>query len=207
VAALLAVMAAVLSVAIVILNAGQSFGASASTSSGFSFGEYQSYLYLIVALTGISVVVGLLELWMYRRAFVELRGVDDRFSTPATLVFVAIVSVLCAAGIGSALAVVVFEGIACAGVGNLVTGTCANLSLVWTLIGLLVIAAIGAFIGYIGLLVGIWRLGSRYEDGLFKIGAVFLIIPLLNVVGVVLIVVAARAARSKIGRQGRSYSF
>ncbi len=59
------------------------------------------------------------------------------------------------------------------------------------------IAAIVLFAGYIGLLVGIWRLGSRYSEWMFKVGAIFLLIPFLNVAGAVFVLIAARESGGK----------
>ena len=73
-----------------------------------------------------------------------------------------------------------------------ITGTLAGLILI---VG---IAAILALVGYIGLLIGLWRLGTRYDSGLFKAGAILAIFPLLNLVGAILILVAAHTARERL---------
>ncbi len=111
------------------------------------------------------------------------------------LIFVGIAIVL---AVGVALLALVFQAITCAGAGNPVTSACLNLGTFLDLILLLGVAAILALIGYIGLLIGIWRLGTRYGESLFKVGAVLLIIPLLSVIGVILILVAARSSRAKL---------
>ncbi len=53
-------------------------------------------------------------------------------------------------------------------------------------------------IGYIGVAIGIWRFGVRYGEGKFKAGAILIFFPLLNVVGLVLILIAARSTRAKL---------
>jgi hypothetical protein len=64
---------------------------------------------------------------------------------------------------------------------------------------LLFVVAIVLLIGAIGLLIGIWRLGTRYQEGLLKVAAILLILPVLNIVGFVLILVASRSLRNRIG--------
>jgi hypothetical protein len=63
--------------------------------------------------------------------------------------------------------------------------------------GVIAVAAIALFVGYIGLLVGIWRLGTRYGEWMFKVGALFLIFPFLNVAGTIFILIAARESGGK----------
>ncbi|MGP8077804.1 MAG: DUF973 family protein [Thermoplasmata archaeon] len=197
-AAILGLVAAALSYVWLFASPATSlFGASAvgsSTSVTLSLAA----LYYVVGVAGVGVVIGLLELWIYRQAFATLAVHDRRFSTPAALVLMALVAVMILAVIGAALVTVLYEAVTCAGVGNPITSSCLN---VGTLLGLILLSgvvAIIAFVGYIGLLLGIWRLGSYFDEDTFKIGAILLIIPLLNFVGLILILVAARSAARKI---------
>jgi Protein of unknown function (DUF973) len=164
-------------------------------------------LYFIGAVAGIGLVFGLVELLFYRQAFATLAAVDPRFSTPSSLVLAAMVGLVIVVLAGVGLFVVVYQAILCAGAGSPITSTCLDAGTLLGLVGLLVVAALIVFVGYIGLLVGIWRLGTRYDESLFKVGAVLLIIPVLNLVGLILIIVAARAARNKAGRAPGAISY
>lgn len=69
--------------------------------------------------------------------------------------------------------------------------------------GLILIGAVLALIGVIGgLILGLWRVGSRYNQTAIKIGAIFEIIPLFNIVAPILILVGANDAKNVLARRG-----
>ncbi|MGI0156812.1 MAG: DUF973 family protein [Thermoplasmata archaeon] len=172
---------------------------TASTGTpGTSFALSLSALYLLVILAGVGVLFGILELVFYRLAFHALTPHDRRFSTPGTLVLLALVAIVIIVAAGAVILYQFYQGVLCAGAGNLVTSNCLSTGTLLDMVGIIGAAAILALIGWIGLLVGIWRLGSRYNDSMFKVAAVLLVFPVLNLVAVVLILVAARSARGKL---------
>ena len=58
-----------------------------------------------------------------------------------------------------------------------------------------------ALVGTIGgQILGLWRVGSRYDSTIIKIGAIFVIIPLLNFVAPILILVGAAQARGSLSK-------
>ena len=62
------------------------------------------------------------------------------------------------------------------------------------------IGGIIAIIGFIGgVMLGVWRLGNRYDEMVFKVAAILLIIPLLDVVSPILILIGTSNAAKKIG--------
>lgn len=171
-----------------------------STSSGGSSVSVDlTALYLLAALGVVGFVFVLIEIWLYRRAFHALSPQDSRFSTPAKLALLAFITLLVAAVLLIALLGAIYQSVVCAGSGNPITGACINGGEILALAGVLGIVSILALVGYIGVLIGIWRLGTRYREGMFKVGAVLLIIPLLNIIGLILILIAARSARGKMG--------
>jgi hypothetical protein len=180
-----------------------SFTGATTTSTGGSFTLDMTELYVLVALGGAGVVLALIELWLYRQAFRTLARDDSRFSTPASLTLLALVALLVIIVVAIALVGVVYQAIICAGPGNPITSACINAGSVLGLIVIIGVAAIVLLVGYIGLLIGIWRLGTRYGEDMFKVGAILLIIPLLNVVGLILILVATNSARGRL-RAGSS---
>ena len=80
----------------------------------------------------------------------------------------------------------------------------AFFSAISTLIFSALIAVIGgvmALVGTIGgQILGLWRVGSRYDSTIIKIGAIFVIIPLLNFVAPILILVGAAQARGSLSK-------
>ncbi len=196
-AAILGLVGAVLSFLVLIVSPVSAYVSTSTTGSGTSVSLDLSGLYLLVGLAGVGLVLTILELWFYRQAFRALAPGDPRFATPATLVLLALVALVIVVLGAIGLVDVVYQAVLCAGSGNPITSTCIN---VGDLLGLVAVVAIGgiiALIGYIGLLIGIWRLGTRYGEGMFKVGAILLIFPVLSFVGLIMILVAARSARGK----------
>jgi len=194
-AAILGLVGAALSMVELVFTPAFSFLKVTTTATGSAtLSVSQSGLALVVAVGALGFALTVAELFLYRRAFAVLRNLDRKFSAPATFVLLA----LAALGIVFLVAIgflsVISQAITCAGPGNPITSACLNVGSLLGLVAVLVIAAIVAFMGFIGLLIGIWRLGTRYNDTMFKVGAVLLIFPVLNVVGLILILVGARSA-------------
>jgi hypothetical protein len=198
-AAVLALIPAVIGV--VSLAVPGSFYRLQTTPAGgstFTFGA-ATYAYIAVE-AGLELLLSFLLLLAFRR----LRTVDSRFGTPATLVWLLVIGIVVVwaglfvvlAGLSSlhpcnALGSSPATPTSC-GVGN---GLLAGLVVVG-------IAGVLALVGFIALLIGIWRLGSRFRGDLFKVGAILLIFPVLNFVGAILILVEARRARSALPNPG-----
>jgi uncharacterized membrane protein len=170
---------------------------TSTSGSGTSISLNLSGLYLLAIAGGIGLVLSLLELWFYRQSFRALAPGDPRFATPATLVLVALIAVVIVVLGAIALVDVVYQAILCTGSGNPITSTCINVGNLLGLVAIVGIGSIVALVGFIGLLIGIWRLGTRYGEGMFKVGAILLLFPVLSFVGFILILVAARSARAK----------
>lgn len=154
-----------------------------------------------IAIAGI--VVSIVGFWFYRRGFAHLRPIDVRFHSTPTWALLGV--------IGLALLIVVFLGFIglLQGISNCTSLTgnstvpapsnCLNAAIVaLALVVLLLVGAIIALIGVIGLLVGIYRLGGRFDQSTFKIGAILLILPFLSIVGQILILVATYSAEEKV---------
>jgi hypothetical protein len=159
-----------------------------------------------LAAAAVGGILTILSMIFGRRCFVLLRPIDSRFSTPASLSLVALVG-LAIALIGEiVLLALVIQSPGCAGttgfasdceVGAFTTGTLVALGFAG-LGGLLLL------IGGIGMLIGIYRLGTRFDVGLFKVGAILLIFPILSLIGVILIFVGTSNARTKVESVPRS---
>jgi uncharacterized membrane protein len=164
-------------------------------------------LYFFVAVAGAGLVLTIVELLFYRSAFRTLAPIDSRFSSPATFVLVLLIAVVLIVLIGAGLLLAIYQAVQCAGSGNPLTTSCVDTGTLLGLVALFAVAGIVALIGYIGLMLGIWRLGTRYDETTFKVGAILIIIPLLNLIGVILILVGARSALGKLGHGSTPISF
>ena len=72
-------------------------------------------------------------------------------------------------------------------------------------LALLVIGGILAIVGLIGgEILGLWRVGTRYDSTIIKVGAIFVIVPLLNYVGPILLLIGSLEAKKKVGSQTQS---
>jgi hypothetical protein len=199
-AAILGLVGAVIGLVELFATSIASYASVTTAGSGTTLSLNPNGLYLTFGLAGVGLLFAWLQLWLYRQAFRTLAPHDARFSSTASLVLVALVALTILFVLSLAILGVVFQAVACAGAGNSITSSCINVGGLVGLVLLILVVAIFVLVGYIGLLIGIWRLGDRYQEGLFKTGAVLLIFPLLNVTGNILIVAAANSARRTVGR-------
>ena len=205
-AATLALVGALLSVVSLFDSNTTTIFTVTSGTSGTSISVSATGLASLAAIAALGLALTIAEVILYRSAFRKLSPIDPRFSSPATFALVFLITAVLLALLAVALFAEIFQAIQCAA-GGPISSYCLNAGALLGILGLLVVVAIVAFIGYIGLLVGIWRLGSRFGDSLFKVGAVLLFIPLLNVIGSILVLVAARGALRELGMGPRSAGF
>ena len=70
------------------------------------------------------------------------------------------------------------------------------------LFGGLAITFIGGIIALVGVIggpiLGLWRVGSRYDDTLIKVAAILLIIPLVDLISPILLLVGAHNVKNRI---------
>ncbi|HXW66790.1 MAG TPA: DUF973 family protein [Thermoplasmata archaeon] len=193
--AILAIVAAGLSIAVLLLGGLRSVSASGSGAS--IYGGSRGWIEVGVELLAVALVITYTLL--YRSAFVRLALRDRRFSTPAKLTLLLLFGIVLLFGSFAWLLYLLVQTLNCAGglAPGAIPASCVPGSLLLAL-GLLLIFAIIVIVGFVGLLVGIWRLGTRYQDDRFKVGAVLLIFPFINVVGAVLVLVAARRSQERL---------
>jgi hypothetical protein len=198
-AALVALVGGILYVGeLVVGNIGSLAAASTSPSGGVTLTLPPVWVWVV--LLGGGSILTLVEIVLFRSGFRRIAGIDLRFSTPSTLTLIAVIGFLLLY-LGLILLIgALYSAVSCAGSGNPVTTVCLLGGEFWGGLALAAIGGIVALVGYIGMLIGIWRLGTRYGDGLFKAGAVLLIFPVLNLIGAILLLVAARGAQRKVRR-------
>lgn len=162
-----------------------------STASGLTF----LFPWFEFVLLGAVTALALVEILLFRWAFRGLSRLDRTFLTPASLTLLALGGLL---GTLVALALVIYAGLnfAPCSSSSLSPGApvCGPSPLFWVGFALAGAAAIVLLVGYVGMLVGVWRLGKRYNDGRFRFGAILLLLPFLGVAGAVLILLGARNA-------------
>ena len=150
----------------------------------------------------VSLAINLAGVLLLLIGFREFNRFDSsRFSVPSKLIYLLAIGVIFAGG----AVVLLFNGLP-----NLIaqaptTGT-PNATFMSAVGGLLLFvgfAFIGAIIALIGLIggeiLGLWRVGSRYNDTVIKLGAIFVIIPLLNIVAPILILIGAAQVKGRLG--------
>jgi len=194
-AALLGVIAFAVSIASFLVVPFASIAGQVSSTSSNSVAV--SGIALLVILLTVGLVFGLVELYLYRSAFAELEPYDPRFSTPKRLALLAMIGLLLIVVSTAGLFDVLYQANACANGNPISTNGCLDLGTLLGLVILVIAAAIIVLIGTIGVAIGVWRLGTRYDEGLFKAGAILFI--LIGFIGAILILVAAHSVRSRIG--------
>jgi hypothetical protein len=197
-AALISIIGTALSVAVLIaLETG--YLRAALPASGSPLAITQTALGLVLGLAIVGLAISVVSFWYYREGFIAFRKVDPRFSSSPTWALLVIIGlILLVLGI-AALFAELFSLISCVGPSTTtIPPGCINLGALLGSLGLVLVGAIILIIGYIGTLVAIWRLGDRFGNSLFKVGAVLLIFPYLSFVGQILVLVAASGARTQV---------
>ena len=171
----------------------QSPGSPPTIPPGFA-----SVMQLIVALGAIGIGFSIVAFYVLRSGLSILSRTDDDFSTPSKLLLVALVS----APLLLLLLVYILE-ISIGVLQQLQTSPSSTPNIDLSGLGaasiFLILTALGVLVGYIGgVILGIWRLGSRYDDTLLKVSAILSIIPYLNAIAPVLTLVGAYAAGKKL---------
>ena len=204
IAAVIALVGFGLSAATLVLTpVGQAFSTTTSGTGANTTVHLHVDLIFVDGLIAVGGVLTLLELGFYRSGFRTLAEEDPRFRTPATLTIVAMIGyamlLLGAAVLINDLVQAVNSCSGGASNGTLTSG-CLFTGSFWGSLALIGVGAIVALVGFIGLLIGIWRLGDRFDDSLFKVGAVLSIFPFLQIIGAILILVGAHSGLARLGR-------
>jgi hypothetical protein len=197
-AALISIVGSALGVAVPLGLSSSGYFRISIPAAGSTVAYSLTALYVVLGVAVAGLAISLFSFYYYREGFLAFRSVDSRFSSSPTWAMLVIIGlVLLCLGLVALLAGLALL-VACAGTSTTFPASCGGLGAVLGGAALLLVAVIVLLIGYIGVLVAIWRLGDRFGDSLFKVGAVLLIIPFLSVVGEILVLVAASGARSKI---------
>ena len=190
--------------AIVTFFAPYAFGYSTfSTSSLESSFSNSNVVYGFIAAVAVGGALTCVMVWFYRSTFHILAEGDPGLRTPSSLAVVAIIGVvILLAGalwlVGLAYQDQLFQ---CAGGAVRIPPSCFQKAGAqgYAAVGVLAVGVIVSLVGWIGgVWLGLWRLGTRYNDSLFKIGMVLSIFPLLNIIGYILLLVASRSVTTRV---------
>lgn len=152
----------------------------------------------MLGLVLAGIIVSLVSVVLYVVAFNSLRKVHNGFGAPMGLTIVGLVGfLLILAGIGLAL-VTVLQAVGCAASG----AASGCISLGTLAVG--VYAALGgaflAFIGWIGLLIGIYRIGKTYRSTATKVGAILYILPFISTIAPLIVFVGIHGIAHRLNR-------
>ena len=153
--------------------------------SGLTSGLPTSGLTAIIGVALVGVIIGLISILLYRSGFGILRQVDARkFGTPFTFSTVFLVGF-----VFLILGLLVF----------LVSFASFSTSLLIVGAVFLLLSVILLLLGdIIGIVLGLWRVGERYNSTAIKVGAIFFIIPYLDVIAPILVFVGAHSAQKSM---------
>lgn len=174
--------------------------ATASMNSGaLRFSINTGVVEEVLVIGAAASVLELVTLWYYLSAFRALRQTDPGFETPARYTWLALIGL---PFLFLAVAYVLVSLIALANcsnglpsTGSLQSSCGSQLAGVLAAAGVFVLIAIVAFIGWITFLVGVWRLGTLFDEGAFKAAAVLFLIPYVSAIGSLLVWYCARKQR------------
>ena len=184
-AMLLAIGAGVVSIAEVVVNRSEPLLTSMRSGSTISLGV--AHLALLEGFLAVAAILVVAELVALRHALRCFVGVVPGEETPASLALMAVLGVVVLFG-GLALFVdAIARSVACAGSSSSIPLSCIVSPEADVGIGLLFIGGIVALVGYIGTLVGVFRLGDAHRDTTVKVGAVLLFFPYLGLIGALLL--------------------
>lgn len=162
---------------------------------------FQYFGYMVMAV----VAVGLVGLVVLTLAFRDFRGFDrGRFSTPFIFMIIMIIGSLLVAGGLVPLFNQIPTLIANAPAGSSSALPPAFSAAIGTLFATLIIISVGALLAFAGLvggqILGLWRVGSRYDKVIIKVGAIFTVIPLLNIAAPILLIIGTNEARGQLAQ-------
>lgn len=163
---------------------------TSSATGGSASAAYMVVEALVFTLfTGIALL--LVSFGLYIAGFAKLRRADARFGAPMGLAIVGLIGFLLVVGFVGFLFAVLLQVLSCGGPG-VAKATCVTLASGPTpdptiLLGGLAVGVVG----WVGLILGLYRVGKRYASTITRIGAILYAVPLANVAAPALIVVGA----------------
>jgi hypothetical protein len=153
----------------------------------------------IIGVIAAGAALTLISMILYIVAFNTLRKLQPGFGGPMGLSIVGLLGMLLIT-LGAVLVLATLvSAVQCASSGS----SCVDFASLGAGVWSILIGALLAFIGWIGLLIGVYRIGKRYDSTLTKVGAIIYIIPLVNIIAPILAFVGIHSIVGKLERQAR----
>ncbi len=150
--------------------------------------------YLVVLMVG--VILGIVSLVLYRHSFKDLMTVDhNSFKTPASFVRLFYIGLI----IFIVALVVLVIGAAIA-IGSLQVGFFLIMGIIAGILSF--VAVVLLILGIIGVILGLWRAGTRYDNTLIKIGGILYIIPYASIIAPILVFIGANSVEKQMQSGG-----
>ncbi|MGC2788572.1 MAG: DUF973 family protein [Thermoplasmata archaeon] len=167
-------------------------------SGSFSNSVFEELVVVVV----VGFLVALIAIVLYILSFSALRKVQANFGGPRALLIVGVIGTL-----------LVFVGLAevlqqflmatnCVGANG--PTSCVALSSLYGAVLAIFFGFILAIVGWIGLVIGLYRIGKRYDSTITKVGAILTIIPVLTVIAPILILVGISASLHRLRARARA---
>jgi uncharacterized protein DUF973 len=191
---ILGLVLAIVGVSIVVFDVG--LGVTDTSDAGYV--SLLQTILLAIVLVVIGVLLALFSFILYTAGFAGLRKADRRFRTPMVLCIIGLIGLALISGFVISYAVAIDSAIACPSSNT----TCQN-NATGIGHGVVVLGYVGGlfgFIGLIGLIVGLYRFGSRYSSSIAKVGAILYIIPFLSILAPILVFIGAHQVQKKLRR-------
>jgi hypothetical protein len=152
-------------------------------------------VYLAVGLLAGGLVIGIIGYIFFFLGFRAIkRGAPD-FGGPTALMIVGLIGFAMMAG-GFAL----FIGTFVSAINSAATSASVSIDITALLsaVALLGLGVILAFVGVIGVVLGNWRAGRRFDETTIRVGGILTIIPYVSIVGYILLLVGYSKAGRKL---------
>jgi MFS family permease len=146
----------------------------------------------LVAVLSVGFLVAIVAVVLYLLSFVAFRKVQNGFGGPMGLVVVGI--------LGMFLIFVGFVDVlqqflaAASCLAHNTTSDCISVGSLYGAVLAVFFGFIFALVGWIGLILGIYRIGKRYGSAVTRVGAILMIVPIANLVAPILILVGVHAS-------------
>jgi hypothetical protein len=155
----------------------------------------------LLAVLSIGFFVALVAVILYLLSFSAFKKVQSGFGGPRALVLIGVVGTLLVF-VGLVAALEEFLMVSSCVATN-TTSSCVSIATLYGPVLAIFFGLVLAFVGWIGLIIGIYRVGSRYNSTPTKVGAILTIIPVVALVAPILILIGVsgslREARSRAG--------
>ncbi|MGA7922778.1 MAG: DUF973 family protein [Thermoplasmata archaeon] len=174
-------------------------GVSLGSGTGqFTVTDFEDVIGVIL----VGALISLVGVLLYVLSFSALRKTHSGFGGPMGLGIVGIVGVLIVIGGLGGYLYEVYQAVACTSTASVTA--CVNFNSLFYLETLLLFGLLLTFLGVIGLLIGIYRIGSRYNSTITKVGGIFYILPGLSLVAPFLVLAGAQGILRQLRTRAQS---